>query len=99
MFERVGRDAAYKGTGMGLAIVRKAVERMGGQLGVESEAGQGSRFWIQLKGAMDYLSGSGEYADRERFPLPCLTPLDLKLPRVMGFLRKTPPQCTSPSLP
>ena len=51
MFERVGRDAAYKGTGMGLAIVRKAVERMGGQLGVESEAGQGSRFWIQLKGA------------------------------------------------
>ena len=51
MFERVGRATAYEGTGMGLAIVRKAVERMGGQMGVESDAGQGSRFWIQLKGA------------------------------------------------
>ena len=37
------------------------------------------------KEAMDYLSGHGEYADRERFPLPCLTLLDLKLPRVMGL--------------
>jgi CheY-like chemotaxis protein len=35
--------------------------------------------------AMDYLSGNGEFADRERFPLPYLTLLDLKLPRVMGF--------------
>jgi CheY-like chemotaxis protein len=35
--------------------------------------------------ALDYLSGHGEYADRERFPLPCLILLDLKLPRVMGF--------------
>ena len=35
--------------------------------------------------ALDYLSGRGEYADRERFPLPCLILLDLKLPRVMGF--------------
>lgn len=37
------------------------------------------------KQTMDYLSGNGEYADRERFPLPYLTLLDLKLPRVMGF--------------
>jgi PAS domain S-box-containing protein len=51
MFERVGHASTYEGTGMGLAIVRKAVERMGGQMGVESEAGQGSKFWIQLKGA------------------------------------------------
>src|SRR5688572_22848876 len=35
--------------------------------------------------AMDYLGGHGAYADRERFPLPCLTLLDLKLPRVMGL--------------
>lgn len=35
--------------------------------------------------AMDYLGGNGGYADRERFPLPCLTLLDLKLPGVMGL--------------
>jgi CheY-like chemotaxis protein len=35
--------------------------------------------------AMDYLSANGEYADRERFPLPGLILLDLKLPRVMGL--------------
>ena len=36
------------GTGIGLAIVRKSVERMGGQVGVESDSGKGSRFWLQL---------------------------------------------------
>ena len=35
--------------------------------------------------AMNYLGGLGEYADRQRFPLPRLVLLDLKLPRVMGF--------------
>ena len=50
MFERVNRAAAFEGTGMGLTIVRRAVERMGGKMGVESAPGRGSRFWIQLKG-------------------------------------------------
>jgi len=40
---------------------------------------------VDGQAAMDYLSGNGGYADRERFPLPCLTLLDLKLPRVMGL--------------
>jgi|SRR5665213_2078151 len=35
--------------------------------------------------ALDYLSGAGKYADREQFPLPCLTLLDLKLPHMMGL--------------
>src|SRR3954451_11936983 len=35
--------------------------------------------------AMDYLGGSGEFSDRETFPMPCLVLLDLKLPRVSGF--------------
>jgi CheY-like chemotaxis protein len=35
--------------------------------------------------AIEYLSGAGEYADRERHPLPCLVLLDLKLPRKDGF--------------
>ena len=51
MFERVDHASVYEGSGMGLAIVRKAVDRMGGQFGVESEAGGGSKFWIQLKKA------------------------------------------------
>ena len=49
MFERVSRATDFEGTGMGLAIVRKAAERMGGTAGVESVLGQGSKFWIQLK--------------------------------------------------
>ena len=49
MFERVDPTGVYEGMGMGLAIVRKAMERMGGKMGVESQAGQGSSFWIQLK--------------------------------------------------
>lgn len=41
-------NSEYPGTGIGLAIVRKAVERMGGVVNVESEPGKGSRFWIEL---------------------------------------------------
>jgi signal transduction histidine kinase len=36
------------GTGIGLAIVKRAVERMGGKVGVETQPGRGSRFWIDL---------------------------------------------------
>jgi signal transduction histidine kinase len=51
LFGRLHPVSDFEGTGIGLAIVRKAIERMGGQVGVESEPGQGSRFWIQLKKA------------------------------------------------
>ena len=47
-FERLHGIETYPGTGMGLAIVRKGVERMGGRVGVESQFGEGSRFWIEL---------------------------------------------------
>jgi len=50
VFERV-TGSAYPGTGIGLAIVQKGVERMGGRVGVESEPGKGSRFWIELRKA------------------------------------------------
>lgn len=50
MFERAaGKD--IPGTGIGLAIVRKAVERMGGRVGVRSEIGAGAEFWIELEDA------------------------------------------------
>ena len=36
-------------TGIGLTIVRKAAERMGGKVNFESEPGQGSKFWLELR--------------------------------------------------
>ncbi|HZE96870.1 MAG TPA: ATP-binding protein [Planctomycetota bacterium] len=48
VFERLHPTEVYSGTGIGLAIVRRAAERMSGRAGVESEPGKGSRFWIEL---------------------------------------------------
>jgi PAS domain S-box-containing protein len=48
VFERLHGIEAYPGTGIGLAIVRRGIERMGGQVGVESQLEQGSCFWIEL---------------------------------------------------
>jgi signal transduction histidine kinase len=48
MFERVHSEKGYEGTGIGLAIVRKAVERMNGSVGVVSDGVSGSRFWVEL---------------------------------------------------
>ncbi len=48
IFERLHSGNSYAGTGIGLAIATKAVERMDGTLGVESKVNQGSRFWIEL---------------------------------------------------
>jgi CheY-like chemotaxis protein len=139
MFSRGSKS--YEGTGVGLALVRKVTQRMGGKTGVESEEGKGSRFWIEMKlaearpsaarvestvaepkvgtvlyvedeesdatfmrmafvrrgmasvlrvvgdgrAAIDYLSGAGEYSDREKYPVPSVVVLDLNLPQVPGF--------------
>jgi PAS domain S-box-containing protein len=48
MFQRLNKSEAYAGTGMGLAIVKRAMDRMSGRVGVDSEPGKGSRFWIDL---------------------------------------------------
>jgi two-component system, sensor histidine kinase and response regulator len=51
LFERVGDVHRHDGTGIGLAIVARAVERMNGSCGVESAPGEGSCFWIELAAA------------------------------------------------
>jgi PAS domain S-box-containing protein len=139
MFSRGSKS--YEGTGVGLALVRKVTQRMGGRAGVESVEGKGSRFWIEVKSvearprttkaestpaeskggtvlyvedeesdamfmkmafasrgmetalhvvgdgraAIEYLSGTGKYADRTEYPLPSVVLLDLNLPQVPGF--------------
>jgi signal transduction histidine kinase len=49
MFQRASKE--FEGTGIGLALVRKVIERMGGRVGVESELAKGSRFWLDLQPA------------------------------------------------
>jgi PAS domain S-box-containing protein len=51
VFERLPTPMSYEGTGIGLAIVRKAAEKMGGACGVDSDGTRGSRFWVELSKA------------------------------------------------
>jgi len=48
-FERIGAaKSEIEGTGLGLAVVKKLMEAMGGRYGVHSTLGEGSTFWIEL---------------------------------------------------
>ena len=47
VFQRL-HTTSYAGTGIGLAIVQKGVERMSGRVGLTSAPGAGSQFWIEL---------------------------------------------------
>ena len=59
-FQRIPQKTAYEGEGIGLAIVRRAVDRMGGKVGVESELGKGSRFWVELPGGTSDIKSVGQ---------------------------------------
>jgi PAS domain S-box-containing protein len=51
LFQRLHSAEAFPGTGVGLALVRRGIERMDGHVGLESDAGEGSKFWVELRTA------------------------------------------------
>ena len=48
IFQRLNVTEDYPGTGIGLAIVRKAMERMGGRAWAQSEPGHGATFYLEI---------------------------------------------------
>jgi signal transduction histidine kinase len=63
-FVRLHGVEEYPGVGLGLATVRKAVELMGGRVGVTSEPGVGSTFWIELSPAEGVEVDDESFTDR-----------------------------------
>jgi PAS domain S-box-containing protein len=66
VFERLNKIECYPGTGIGLAIVRRGMEKMGGRVGVVSSLGEGSRFWIELPIIEDGHESDGFHAPAGR---------------------------------
>ncbi|MEM8873011.1 MAG: ATP-binding protein [Planctomycetota bacterium] len=50
-FERLHPDERYAGSGIGLAVAARVARRLGGAIGVDSDVGRGSRFWLDLRSA------------------------------------------------
>ncbi|MEO6036426.1 MAG: ATP-binding protein [Verrucomicrobiota bacterium] len=63
LFERLHTHQSYPGTGIGLALVRKGIERMGGHTGIESSIGNGSRFFLDLPALSDTATVPASHAE------------------------------------
>jgi len=53
IFDRLHTKAEFEGSGIGLAIVKKAASKIGGSVRVESEPGTGSTFWVRIPRAVE----------------------------------------------
>ncbi|HLX70123.1 MAG TPA: ATP-binding protein [Verrucomicrobiae bacterium] len=73
VFERLYPTASPAGTGIGLAIVKRSVEKMGGSAGVESTPGEGSCFWFELAEAIGV---NEEIKTQKDMPRPSPEPSD-----------------------
>ena len=71
-FERIGAEkSSTEGTGLGLAVVKKLIDAMGGNLGADSEPGNGSTFWFEMpycENQLETAEKSGKLTELESGP-------------------------------